>query len=425
MAVTILSVKSNPVITIKNRREGIMKKKVVLAYSGGLDTTVIIPWLQENYNYDVIAVCVDLGQGKETEGLEEKALKTGAVKFYLEEVQEEFIRDYVFPTLKAGAKYESKYLLGTSIARPLISKKLVEIAKKEGAVAICHGATGKGNDQIRFELTIKALAPHLEIIAPWRIWDIQSREDAIKFLEDRGIIPPVKKDDSYSRDRNLWHLSHEGLELENPAEEPVYDRLLKLSSTPENAPDKPEYVEIEFKQGNPVKLNGKELSPASLVAELNEIAGRNGVGIIDILENRFVGMKSRGVYETPGGTVLYEAIEQLEHMCLDRQSFAFKEVISVKFAELAYSGEWETPLREALSAFVDKIQENTTGTVKLKLYKGNIIPAGATSLYSLYNESLASFTTGELYSHKDAEGFINLFGLPLKVRALMKESQEG
>ncbi len=400
-----------------------MRKKVVLAYSGGLDTTVIIPWIKENYDYDVIAVCVDLGQGKETEGLEQRALSTGAVKYYLQDVKEEFIRDYVFPTLKAGAKYERKYLLGTSIARPLIAKKLVEVAKKEGAVAICHGATGKGNDQIRFELTIKALAPHLEIIAPWRLWDIKSREDAVKFLEDRGITPSVKKDDSYSRDRNLWHLSHEGLELEDPGQEPVYDKLLKLSNTPQTAPDKPEYVEIEFEKGNPVKVNGRVLSPACLVAELNEIAGRNGVGIVDILENRFVGMKSRGVYETPGGTILYEALEQLEHMCLDRQTFAFKEIVSVKFAELAYSGEWETPLREALSAFVDKIHEITTGKVKLKLYKGNIIPAGATSLYSLYNESLASFTTGDLYSHKDAEGFINLFGLPLKVRALMKESQ--
>jgi len=399
-----------------------MKKKVVLAYSGGLDTTVIIPWLKENYDYDVIAVCVDVGQGKETDGLEQKALATGAIKYYILDVSEEFVQDYVFPALKAGAVYEKKYLLGTSIARPLIAKKLVEVALKEGAVAICHGATGKGNDQIRFELTVKALAPHLEIIAPWRIWDIQSREDAMKFLEDRGITPPVKKDDSYSRDRNLWHLSHEGLELENPAMEPNYDRLLKLSVSPEAAPDKPEYVELDFKQGIPVKLNGEELSPATLVAELNEIAGRNGVGIVDILENRFVGMKSRGIYETPAGTVLYEALEQLEHMCLDRQTFAFKEVAAVKFAELAYSGEWETPLREALSSFVDKIHETVTGHVKLKLYKGNIIPASVTSPYSLYNESLASFTTGELYSHKDAEGFINLFGLPLKVRALMKES---
>ncbi len=399
-----------------------MKKKVVLAYSGGLDTTVIIPWLQENYDYDVIAVCVDLGQGQETEGLEERAVSTGAIKFYLEDVREEFIKDYAFPTLKAGAVYEKKYLLGTSIARPLIAKKLVEIAKKEGASAICHGATGKGNDQIRFELTIKALAPHLEIIAPWRIWDIKSREDAVKFLEDRNITPPAKKEDNYSRDRNLWHLSHEGLELEDPSQEPIYDRLLKLSVTPEKAPDKPEYVEIEFDKGIPIKLNGKELSPASLVAELNVIAGRNGVGVADILENRFVGMKSRGVYETPAGTVLYEAIGQLEQMCLDRKSLAFKEIAAVKFAELAYSGEWETPLRESLSAFVDKLQEKTTGKVKLKLYKGNIIPAGTTSPYSLYNESLASFETGELYSHKDAEGFINLFGLPLKVRALMKET---
>lgn len=401
-----------------------MKKKVVLAYSGGLDTTVIIPWLKENYDYDVIAVCIDLGQGKETDGLEQKALSTGAVKYYIQDVKEEFIRDYCFPTMLAGAKYEAKYLLGTSIARPLIAKKLVEIALKEGAVAICHGATGKGNDQIRFELTIKALAPHLEIIAPWRIWDIKSREDAIKYLEDRGITPPVKKDDSYSRDRNLWHLSHEGLELEDPSLEPNYDRLLKLTKTLEQAPDKPEYVELEFEKGIPVKLNGISNSPANLVTELNEIAGRNGVGVIDILENRFVGMKSHGVYETPAGTVLYEALEQLEHMCLDRQTFAFKETMSVKFAELAYSGEWETPLREALSVFNEKIHEIVTGKVKLKLYKGNVIPAGTTSPYSMYNESLASFTTGELYSHKDAEGFINLFGLPLKVRALMREKNK-
>jgi len=399
-----------------------MKDKVVLAYSGGLDTTVIIPWLKENYDYDVIAVCVDVGQGKETDGLEERALGTGAVKFYLENVAEEFIRDYAFPTLKAGAVYEGKYLLGTSIARPLIAKRLVEIALKEGAVAICHGATGKGNDQIRFELTIKALAPHLQIIAPWRIWDISSREDAMAYLEARNITPPMKKTDIYSRDKNLWHLSHEGMELEHPDQEPIYDRLLQMSVTPEKAPDSPTYVKIEFEKGIPVKVDGEALSSANLLAKLNEIAGKNGVGIIDILENRVVGMKSRGVYETPGGTVLYAAIGELERMCFDKQTLAFKNTSAVKFAELAYSGEWETPLRESLSAMLDKMHEVTTGVVTLKLYKGNIIPAGTTSPNSLYNESLASFTTGELYSHKDAEGFINLFGLPLKVRALMKQA---
>lgn len=401
-----------------------MKKKVVLAYSGGLDTTVIIPWLQENYDYDVIAVCVDVGQGKETEGLEDKALKTGAVKYYLEDVSEEFIKDYAFPTMKAGAVYEGKYLLGTSIARPLIAKKLVEVALMEGASAICHGATGKGNDQIRFELTIKALAPHLEIIAPWRIWDIKSREDAIAYLEERNIPAPMKKTDLYSRDRNSWHLSHEGMELEHPDQEPIYERLLQLSVTPQQAPDISTYVEIEFDCGIPIKVNNESLSPAKLVEKLNKIAGENGVGIIDILENRVVGMKSRGVYETPGGTVLYAAIGELERMCFDKQTLAFKNMAAIKFAELVYSGEWETPLRESLSAMIDKMHEVTTGKVRLKLYKGNVIPAGTVSPYSLYNESLASFTTGELYSHKDAEGFINLFGLPMKVRALMKEANK-
>lgn len=396
-----------------------MKKKVVLAYSGGLDTTVIIPWLKENYDYDVIAVCVDLGQGKETEGLEKRAISTGASKFYLVNVAEEFVSDYIWPTLKAGAVYENKYLLGTSMARPLIAKCLVDIALQEGAEAICHGATGKGNDQVRFELTVKALAPHIKIIAPWRIWDIKSREDAVEFLEKRGIPAPVKKGDSYSRDRNLWHLSHEGLELEDPGLEPNYNKLLQLSVTPEQAPDTPTYVEIEFEKGIPVKLDNKALTPAQIVAHLNEIGGKNGIGIIDLLENRVVGMKSRGVYETPGGAILYSAHEELEHMCLDKQTFAYKQMIAVKFAELVYSGEWFTPLREALSAFVDSTQQTITGKVKLKLYKGNIIPAGTTSPYSLYNESLASFTTGELYNHQDAEGFINLFGLPLKVRALM------
>ncbi len=401
-----------------------MKKKVILAYSGGLDTTVIIPWLKENYDYDVVAACIDVGQGTETDGLEQKALDTGACKYYLINCEEEFVEDYVYPTLKADAVYEGKYLLGTSIARPLIAKKLVEIAIQEGASAICHGATGKGNDQVRFELGIKALAPELEIIAPWRIWDIKSREDEIEYLEKRGIPVPMKKDDTYSRDKNLWHLSHEGLELEDPANEPNYDKLLHLSVTPEKAPDTPEYVVIDFEEGIPVKVNGETMSPASIVKKLNEIGGKNAIGTIDLVENRVVGMKSRGVYETPGGTILYAAHKELEYLCLDKQTQSFKQIIANKFAELTYSGEWFTPLREALSAFVDETQKTVTGTVKLKLYKGNIIPAGAKSPYSLYNESLASFTTGDLYSHKDAEGFINLFGLPLKVNALMKKKNE-
>lgn len=398
-----------------------MKKKVVLAYSGGLDTTVIIPWLKENYDYDVIAVCIDVGQGTETEGLEEKALKTGALKYYLINCEDEFVEDYIYPTLKADAVYEGKYLLGTSVARPIITKKLVEIALKEGANAICHGATGKGNDQVRFELTIKALAPQLEIIAPWRIWDIQSREDEIKYLEDRNIPVPMKKDDTYSRDKNLWHLSHEGLELEDPNNAPNYKKLLKMSNTFEDAPDEAQYVEIEFEKGIPVCVDGKKLSPSNMVKYLNEIGGKHAIGIIDIVENRVVGMKSRGVYETPGATILYYAHKELEYLCLDKQSLSFKSIVANKFAELVYNGEWFTPLREALSAFVDKTQETVKGKVSLKLYKGNIISNGATSPYSLYSESLASFTTGELYNHKDAEGFINLFGLPLKVNALMKQ----
>lgn len=401
-----------------------MKEKVILAYSGGLDTTVIIPWLQENYDYEVIAVCVDVGQGKELDGLEERALSTGATKLYIEDTTEEFIDEYVIPTMKAGAVYENKYLLGTSMARPVIAKRLVDIALKEGATAICHGATGKGNDQVRFELTIKALAPHIRIIAPWRIWDIQSREDAIEFLEKRNIPVPMKKKDSYSRDRNLWHLSHEGLELESPANEPNYDHLLQMTVKPEDAPDVPTYVELSFEKGCPTHLNGVAKSATQIITELNEIGGKNGVGLIDIVENRVVGMKSRGVYETPGGSILYAAHQELEYLCLDKQTVAYKSTVAIKFAELVYSGEWFTPLREALSAFVDVTQETVTGTVKLKLYKGSITPAGATSPYSLYNESIASFTTGELYNHKDAEGFINLFGLPLKVRALMKENQK-
>jgi argininosuccinate synthase len=398
-----------------------MNNKVVLAYSGGLDTTVIIPWLKENYDCEVIAVCVDVGQGKEIDGLEERALSTGASKLYIENITDSFVDDYVIPCVKANAVYEGKYLLGTSMARPGIAKALVDVALKEGATAICHGATGKGNDQVRFELTIKALAPHLDIIAPWRIWDIKSREDAIAYLEVRNIPVPMKKNESYSRDRNLWHLSHEGLELEDPGVEPVYDNLLQMSVTPEKAPDVATYIDLEFEKGHPTKLNGVSMKASDIIAALNEIGGANGIGIIDICENRVVGMKSRGVYETPGGAILYYAHNELEYLCLDKQTLAYKSQIAIKFAELVYSGEWFTPLREALSAFIDDTQKTVTGTVKLKLYKGNIIPAGATSPYSLYDEDIASFTTGDLYDHKDAEGFINLFGLPLKVRAMMKE----
>ncbi|MDD3571143.1 MAG: argininosuccinate synthase [Lachnospiraceae bacterium] len=403
------------------------KEKIVLAYSGGLDTTVIIPWLKENYNNaEVIAVCGDVGQGKETDGLEERALKTGASKLYIEDLTEEFITEAIFPCVKANAVYEGKYLLGTSMARPIIAKRLVEIARKEGATAICHGATGKGNDQVRFELTVKALAPDLKIIAPWRLdtWKMDSREAEVAYLEERGIEAPVKKGDSYSRDRNIWHLSHEGLELEDPANEPNYEHILQLGVSPEAAPDKPEYVTLTFDKGICTKVNGKEVSPRELMEQLNEIGGRNGVGIQDICENRVVGMKSRGVYETPGGAILYYAHRELEYLTLDKQTQAWNEVCSTKFTELVYSGEWYTPLRESLSVYFDSVNETVTGEVKLKLYKGNIIPAGSTSPYSLYNESIASFTTGELYNHKDADGFINLFGLPMKVRAMMKQANE-
>lgn len=404
-----------------------MKEKIVLAYSGGLDTTVIIPWLKENYNdAEVIAVCGNVGQGKETEGLEERALKTGASKLYIEDITEEFITDAIYPCVKANAVYEGKYLLGTSMARPIIAKRLVEIAKKEGATAICHGATGKGNDQVRFELTVKALAPELKIIAPWRLdtWKMSSREDEIAFLEERGMEVPVKKDDSYSRDRNIWHLSHEGLELEDPANEPNYKHILQLGVSPEDAPDTPEYVTLDFEKGICTAVNGEKLSPVALLTKLNEIGGKNGIGIADICENRVVGMKSRGVYETPGGTILYYAHRELEYLCTDKKTQAFNEIASNKFTELVYSGEWYTPLREALSAYFDSVNETVTGQVKLKLYKGNIMPAGSTSPYSLYNESMASFTTSELYNHKDADGFINLFGLPLKVRAMMMQSNK-
>ncbi len=398
------------------------KEKVVLAYSGGLDTSIIIPWLKENYDYEVIAVCGDVGQGKETEGLEERAKKAGASKLYIEDLRDEYVSDFIFPTLKAGAVYEGKYLLGTSHARPIIARRLVEIALQEGAVAICHGATGKGNDQVRFELTIKALAPHLKIIAPWRIWDIKSREDAVDYANAHNIEIPVTKKDLYSRDRNIWHISHEGMDLEDPANEPQLDSLLKLSVSPEKAPDEPTYVTIGFEKGNPVSIDGVKMQPRELVEKLNVMGGENGVGIADIVEDRLVGMKSRGVYETPGGTILYTAIQELEYLCLDRDTQAFKRQAAIKFSELVYDGKWYTPLREALSAMVDSMEETVTGEVRLKLYKGNVTPAGAKSPYSLYNEDIASFgDSKELYSHKDSEGFINLFGLPLKVRALMNK----
>lgn len=402
-----------------------MKEKVILAYSGGLDTTAIIPWLKENYDYDVVCVCADVGQGNEIDGLEERAKLSGAEKLYIEDLTDEFVDDYVIPCVKANAVYENKYLLGTSMARPVIAKRLVEIARKEGAVAICHGATGKGNDQVRFELTIKALAPDLKIIAPWRCndtWNMQSREDEIEYVHAHGIELPFSTDSSYSRDRNLWHISHEGLELEDPANEPNYDHLLVLGVSPEKAPEEGEYITLSFEKGAPVALNGEKMKASKIIEKLNELGGKHGIGIVDIVENRVVGMKSRGVYETPGGTILMEAHTQLEELILDRDTLAYKKNIGDKFADVVYEGKWFTPLREALQAFVESTQEQVTGEVKMKLYKGNIIKAGTTSPYSLYNESIASFTTGDLYDHHDAEGFINLFGLSLKVRA-MKEAE--
>ncbi|MDF2541768.1 MAG: Argininosuccinate synthase [Herbinix sp.] len=399
-----------------------MKEKVILAYSGGLDTTAIIPWLKENYDYEVVCVCIDVGQGNELDGLEERAKLSGATKLYIENVVEEFVNDYVMPCVKAGAIYENKYLLGTSMARPVIAKRLVEIAKLEGATAICHGATGKGNDQVRFELTMKALAPELKIIAPWRIWDLSSREEEIEYCEKHGIHLPFSTDNSYSRDRNLWHISHEGLELEDPANAPNYDHLLVLGVSPEKAPEAGEIVTLTFEKGIPTSLNGNAMSPADIILSLNEMGGMHGIGIVDIVENRVVGMKSRGVYETPGGTILMEAHTQLEELILDRATLSAKKEISNRFADIVYEGKWFTPLREAYQAFIDVTQEYVTGEVKLKLYKGNIIKQGTTSPYSLYNESIASFTTGNLYNHHDAEGFINLFGLSLKVRAMKMAS---
>ena len=395
-------------------------KKCVLAYSGGLDTSIIIPWLKENYGCEVIAVCGDVGQGSETDGLEEKALKTGASKLYIEDLREEFVNDFVLPTMKAGADYEG-YLLGTSFARPIIAKRIVEIALAEGADAICHGCTGKGNDQVRFELSIKAFAPDMTIIAPWREWDIKSREEEIDYAEAHNIPLKISRETNYSKDKNLWHLSHEGLDLENPANEPQYNKpgFLEMSVSPEQAPDVPTYVELDFEKGAPVALNGEKMKAMDIIYKLNEIGGANGIGLFDIVENRLVGMKSRGVYETPGGTILYHAHKVLETICLDKETAHYKAQVALKYADLVYNGQWFTPLRTALDAFVNSTQEVVTGKIKLKLYKGNIINAGVSSPYSLYNEDLASFGESD-YDQTDSKGFINLFGLPIAVRAKLE-----
>lgn len=401
-------------------------KKVVLAYSGGLDTSIIIPWLKETYpGCEVICVAGNVGQDAEIEGLEERAKKTGASKLYIEDIQDEFVNDFVFPTLKAGAKYEG-YLLGTSFARPPIAKRIVEIAKKEGADAICHGCTGKGNDQVRFELTIKALAPNMPIIAPWRIWNLKSRDQEIDYAEAHNVPIKLTRETNYSKDMNLWHLSHEGLDLEDPANEPQYNKegFLELGVSPEQAPDKPTYITIHFEKGIPVSLNGEKMDGVKLIKTLNKIGGENGIGLFDVVENRLVGMKSRGVYETPGGTILYHAHEVLETICLDKETQHYKYGLAQKYADLVYNGQWYTPLREAMDAFVDKTQETVTGDVKLKLYKGNIINAGVTSPYTLYSEDFASFGEDDVYDQKDSAGFINLFGLPIKVKALLDESRK-
>ena len=396
-------------------------KKVVLAYSGGLDTSVIIPWLKEHYNNcEVIAACADLGQGDELEPVHDKALKTGASKCYIMDLKEEFISDYVWPTVKAGAVYEKKYLLGTSFARPLIAKKLVEIAEKEGADAIAHGATGKGNDQVRFELSVKALAPQLAIIAPWREWELRSRDQEIDYAAAHNIPIPVSHDHDYSMDRNMWHLSHEGSDLEDPWNAPK-DELFIVTNIPEKAPDKPEYVELEYVEGVPVSVNGEKLSPAKLVEKLNEIGIRNAVGITDMVEDRLVGMKSRGVYENPAGAIIYYGHNDLENLCLDRATQSFKQQVSIRYSELVYDGMWFSPLREALDAFVNETQKTVTGTVRMKLYKGNIYSAGVKSPYSLYSQEYVTFGEDEVYNQADATGFINLLGLPLKVRALLKK----
>lgn len=396
-------------------------KKVVLAYSGGLDTSIMITWLKENYGCEVIAVAGNVGQADELDGLNEKALKTGASKLYIEDLQDEFVDDFVFPTLKAGAVYENQYLLGTSFARPVIAKRIVEIAKAEGADAICHGCTGKGNDQVRFELTIKAFAPNMPVIAPWRTWELKSRDEEIDYAEAHNIPLKINRETNYSKDKNLWHLSHEGLDLENPANEPNYDKILEMGVSPEQAPDVPTYVTISFEQGIPTAVDGKKMKGSDLIKALNLIGGANGIGLADIVENRLVGMKSRGVYETPGGTILYRAHEVLETLCLDKATQHYKQQIAMKFADIVYDGQWYTPLREALSAFVDETQKTVTGEVKLKLYKGNLINAGVTSPYSLYSEEIATFGQDEVYDQADSAGFINLFGLPIKVKALLDE----
>ena len=403
------------------------KEKVVLAYSGGLDTSAMIPWLIENFDYEVICCCVDCGQGNELDGLEERAMASGASKLYIEDINDDFAENYIMPCVKAGAVYENSYLLATSMARPAIAKRLVEIARKAGATAICHGATGKGNDQIRFELGIKALAPDIRIIAPWRmtdVWNMQSREDEIAYCREKGIDLPFDHASSYSRDRNLWHISHEGLELEDPANAPDYDHMLVLGVTPEKAPDASTEITLTFEKGIPTSLNGEKMKVADIIRALNALGGANGIGIVDIVENRVVGMKSRGVYETPGGTILMAAHQQLEELILDRATMEVKKNLANKLAQVVYEGKWFTPLCKAINAFVDATQETVTGEVKLRLYKGNIIKAGTTSPYSLYSESLASFTTGDLYDHHDASGFITLFGLPDLVRAKVMQGLE-
>ena len=401
-------------------------KKVVLAYSGGLDTSIIIPWLKENYNNcEVIAVSGDVGQGTELDGLEEKAIKTGASKLYVEDLKEDFVNEFIIPSLKMGAKYED-YLLGTSFARPIIAKRLVEIAKAEGADAICHGCTGKGNDQVRFELAIKAFAPDMPIIAPWREWSIKSRDEEIDYAEAHKIPLKINRETNYSKDKNLWHLSHEGLDLEDPANEPQYEKegFLEMGVSPIDAPDAPTYTSLDFEAGVPVALDGKKMSPTEIILALNEVGGKNGIGLLDIVENRLVGMKSRGVYETPGGTILYKALNVLETICLDKYTAHEKAKLAITFGELVYNGQWYTPLREALSAFADKAEEHCTGTVKLKLYKGNIINAGVTSPYSLYSPEIATFDEDDVYDQTDSAGFINLFGLPIKVKAMMEKNNE-
>ena len=400
-------------------------KKVVLAYSGGLDTSIIIPWLKEHYdNCEVIAVAADVGQGKELSGLEEKAIKTGASKLYIEDLKDEFVNEYIFPTMQAGAVYEGKYLLGTSFARPIIGKRLVEIAKAEGADAIAHGCTGKGNDQVRFELAIKAYAPEMKIIAPWRTWELKSRDEEIDYAEAHNIPLQITRETNYSKDKNLWHLSHEGLDLEDPANEPMYDKILEMGVSPEKAPDEPTYVTLSFEKGIPVALNGKKMNGVALIEELNKVGGANGIGIADLVENRLVGMKSRGVYETPGGAILYHAHDVLETICLDKETQHYKQQIALKFADIVYNGQWYTPLREALTAFVDSTQQTVTGEVKLKLYKGNMINAGVTSPYTLYSEEVATFGEDEVYDQMDSQGFINLFGLPIKVKAMLDAKRE-